>query len=392
MQLDLCVIFGGKSVEHEISVITALQAMRSLNKSKYFIHPLYITKEGDFYTGEALLAIENFRDIPGLLKNCRQAELVSSNGEAFIMTQKGKIFTKPCLQHVDVCLPAVHGTNCEDGTLQGFLQLLGVPYCGCNVAASAIGMDKVAAKTILAANGIPVLPQISFSFEEYADSPENTIARAEQNLPYPMIVKPVNLGSSVGVKAASDKAALAKAIEDCGKYSEKIMIEPAVQNLREINCAVLGDEYEAQASPCEEPLGTDEVLSYADKYMSGGKSGKSGMSSQKRRLPADISPEMTEKIQKLALASFKALGCSGVARVDFLTDAKTGDIYVNEINTIPGSLSYYLWEAAGKRYSVLLDELVDLALKRARREKNINRSFDTGILSGFTFGGTKGKA
>lgn len=386
MKINLAVIFGGKSVEHEISVITALQAIRSIDREKYEVIPVYLTKGEEFYTGEPLFEIENFRDIPALLKGCERVSFARRDGAVYIDGEK-KGLKKPLCVNVDVAFPIVHGTNVEDGTMAGYFHLLGLPYCGCDVTSSALGMDKLASKAVLATKGIPVLTATDFYTSEWSENRQAVIDRIESEHRYPLIVKPVNLGSSVGVYRSENRESLIKDIDNCCALCERVMVENCVENLREINCAVLGDVYEAVASPCEEPLGKDEILSYNDKYRSGGK----GMSGLTRRLPADIGEQMTEQIRGYAVDTFRALGCCGVARVDFLTDRVSGEIYVNEINTIPGSLSFYLWEAAGKSYKQLLDDIISLGLKRERLQQNINYSFDVNILADFSFGGSKGK-
>ncbi len=384
MKINLCVIMGGKSVEHEISIITAVQAIQSLDKEKYEIIPLYITKKSEFYTSPIMCEIDSFKDIPALLEKSERVAFVRKNGTVFLEGEK-KGFKKPYSVNIDVAFPIVHGTNVEDGTLAGFLNLLDLPYCGCDVLSAANSMDKLTTKDILRAKGIPVLYATDFYADKWAPERESMLDLIEKNHRYPIIVKPVNLGSSVGVYKVKTRSDLSAAIDDCFLLCSRVMIENAVENLREINCSVLGDAREAAASPCEEPVGADAILSYGDKYMSGQK----GMSGQTRKLPADLPEGQTETIQKYAVGAFQALGCSGVARIDFLTDAKTGEIYVNELNTIPGSLSFYLWEAGGMKYRELLDKIIALAFKRDRERKNLNFSFDTNILSGFSFGGMK---
>ena len=384
MKIHLCVIMGGKSVEHEISIITAVQAIQALNREKYEIIPLYITKSGEFYTSPAMCEIDSFKDIPALLQRSERVAFVRKGGTVYLEGEK-KGLKRPYCVNIDVAFPIVHGTNAEDGTLAGFLNLLDLPYCGCDVLSAANSMDKLTTKDILRAKGIPVLAATDFYAGRWVSERAAVLDLIEKNHRFPIIVKPVNLGSSVGVYKVKTREDLAAAIDDCFLLCSRVMIENAVENLREINCSVLGDVYEAVASPCEEPVGADAILSYGDKYMSGQK----GMSGQTRKLPADIGEEQTGLIQKYAVEAFQALGCAGVARIDFLTDAKTGEIYVNELNTIPGSLSFYLWEAAGLHYCDLLDRIIMLAFKRDRERKNLNFSFDTDILSGFSFGGLK---
>ena len=303
-----------------------------------------------------------------------------------------KKFGDNVLAQIDVALPAVHGTNVEDGAFQGFLQTLGVPYASCDVLSSAVGMDKYVMKTVFKDNDIPVLPCVVTDIKEYTKTPDEIVARIEAKTTYPVIIKPVNLGSSVGIRKAKNREELVEALEYGFTFAIRVLVENAVTQLKEINCSVIGDYEDAEASECEEPVANDEILSYQDKYVSGSKSGggKSGMASLKRKIPADISPEMREEIRTLAVKAFKCLGCSGVARIDFMLDMADNRIYLNEINTIPGSLSFYLWEPMGVKYSQLLDRMIMLAFKRERENKSISFSFDTNILENITLGGAKG--
>lgn len=399
LKIKVGVIFGGKSVEHEVSVISGLQALRNLNPEKYEPRAIYISKKGEMFVGEKLADISNYSgNIDALCGESTRVTLVNDGGKINIVRYPAKAFSKNVIDYIDVALPVVHGTNVEDGTLSGFLHSISCPYAGCDILSSALGMDKYAAKVIMKAKGLPVLDCVVFSRREYALDVDGTIEKIEKATRYPVIVKPVNLGSSVGIRKAKDRKALADALEYAYEFADRVLVENAVVNMREINCSVLGDKDGAKASECEEPINHDEILSYADKYLSGGKSGSkggtksAGMADTKRLLPAPISPEMRAKIQEYAVGAFLSLGCSGVSRVDFLIDKDNDEIYINEINTIPGSLSFYLWEATGMKYPELLDEIIRLALKREREEGKISYSFDTNILSGVSFGGAKGKA
>ena len=392
MKIRLGVFFGGKSVEHEVSVISALQACRSLNKEKYEIIPVYITKNTEFYIGENIGKIEAYKNIPALLKESERVLPVGNSGTVELLHYPMKKFGNNIAAVIDVALPIVHGTNVEDGALQGYLQTLGVPYAGCDVLSSAVGMDKYVMKCVFADNGIPVLPGTVINIKEFTREQASVTERIESRTHYPVIVKPVNLGSSVGIRKARNRDELLDALDYAFTFAMKVLVEDAITELKEINCAVLGDYEHAEASECEEPVANDEILSYQDKYVGGTKSsgGKSGMASLKRRIPADITPEQREEVRTMAVKAFQALGCGGVARIDFMLDKSTGKIYLNEINTIPGSLAFYLWEPVGLHYSDMLDRLVDLALKRARENKSINFSFDTNILENASFGGSKG--
>ena len=392
MKIRVGVFFGGKSVEHEVSVISALQACRSLNTEKYDIIPIYITKNTEFYIGENIGKIEAYRNIPALLKESSRVIPVGNGGTVELLHYPMKKFGSNVAATIDVALPVVHGTNVEDGALQGYLQTLGIPYASCDVLSSAVGMDKYVMKCVFADNGIPVLPATVVNVKQFTREHDAVLELIESRTQYPVIVKPVNLGSSVGIRKAKDREALEEALDYAFTFAIKVLVENAVTELKEINCSVLGDYEEAEASECEEPIANDEILSYQDKYVGGTKSagGKSGMASLKRKIPADITPEQREEVRTLAVKAFKALGCSGVARIDFMLDKATGKIYLNEINTIPGSLSFYLWEPVGVKYSELLDRMINLAFKRERENKSISFSFDTNILENASFGGSKG--
>ena len=392
MKIKIGVLFGGKSVEHEVSIISAIQAIRYINKDKYDVVPIYVTKSNEMYVGEDIGNIEKYKNIKELLNNSQRVVLLSNNDKLEIYKFPFKKLANNYYDYIDVAFPIVHGTNVEDGTLQGYLKTLNVPFVGCDVTSSAIGMDKYVMKTVLKDNTIPVLNCMRFDFNEYNTDAKKVVSDVEENIEYPVIVKPINLGSSVGIKIAHNKEELFEALEYAFSFAKNILVEKAIIHLKEINCSVLGDYEEAFASECEEPIGSDEILSYEDKYISGGskKTESKGMTSLDRKLPAEISDELKARIQELAIKTFKALGCNGVSRIDFMIDKDTDEVYVNEINTIPGSLSFYLWKATGMNYEELLDKLITLALKREREEKDISYSFDTNILEGVNLGGLKG--
>ncbi|MBQ4067164.1 MAG: D-alanine--D-alanine ligase, partial [Clostridia bacterium] len=371
-------------------------AMENLNAEKYSIIPVYITKEGEMYTGETLRNAESYKSIPTMLKASRKVLFVREGRNTVLRELEGK---KKNDIIVDVAFPIVHGTNVEDGALQGYLRTLGLPFVGCDVLASAVGMDKYVMKTVLKEGGFPVLECLRFNKRN--TRLESCIEAVEAKIPYPVIVKPVNLGSSVGISKADSREALEASLKDAFSYADTVLVERAVTALREINCSVVGDTTKADASECEEPFMADEILSYKDKYMSGGgskgskggaKSGgtKGGMASLKRKVPADLTPEMRERIRTMAVEAFRHLGCNGVSRIDFMIDNDSGELYINEFNTIPGSLSFYLWKPLGVEYRELLDRLVALALKRAREDEDITYSFDTNILAMGAPTGAKG--
>ena len=390
MKIKVGVFFGGKSVEHEVSVISGIQALMAFDKEKYDAIPIYITKENEMYTGEAIGDIKNYKNIPELLKKSIRIFFICEQGKLNLVQYPEKKIGNSVIDHIDVAFPVVHGANVEDGSLQGFLRHYNVPLVGCDVTAAAVSMDKYVMKTVLMDNDIPVLPCVTLNVKEYQENSEATYSRIEGKIDYPVIVKPINLGSSVGIKVAKDRDGLKEALEYAFEFGQKVLVERAIMQLREINCAVLGDYENAQASECEEPISSDEILSYEDKYVAGNKSGSEGMRTAKRELPANLSPELREEIRALAVKTFKALNCNGVSRIDFMIDKDINKVYVNEINSIPGSLAFYLWEALGKPYAELLDDMVKLALKREREESNLMTSFQTNILQNANLSGAKG--
>lgn len=401
MKPTVAVFFGGQSVEHEVSVISANQAMHAIDMEAYDVVPVYITKQGTFYSGVALFNIANYINEEDLLKQLVEVFFVRAQDGVYMEKTRGLFGRR--IRKIDVAVPVVHGTNVEDGTLQGFLELLGLPYSGCDVASSALGMDKAVMKTVLKEAGVAVLDCQCFYKEDFYKDSGAVVEKLEKTIAYPMIVKPYNTGSSIGIRVAEDQDALIECIEYAADFAERILVEHAIGHLREINCSVLGDHTSVKASILEEPVSSGEILSYEDKYMSGGKGGKGtkgakaggsakqGMASSDRKLPADLPDEKTEEIKEMALKTFRALGCSGVSRIDFLMDTDDNDkVYVNEINTIPGSLSFYLWEASGVSFSELMDTLIRLALKRKRERELLHFSFDSNILKNFGKTGIKG--
>lgn len=390
MKTRVAMMFGGKSVEHEVSVISGIQAYMSMDTDKYDVIPVYMTKNNEMYIGDSIGDIESYKNIDELLKKSQRVIMINEDGRVKLVQYPVKKLGKNVEVGIDVAFPVVHGTNVEDGGFQGYLKTMGIPFVGCDVTASAIGMDKYITKLVLKESNVPVLDARLYILSDYADM-ESMMNDIENVFGYPVIVKPVNLGSSVGISVAKSRVELANSVDDAFRYATKVLVEHAITNLREINCSVLGDENDAIASECEEPLHTKDILSYEDKYVSNAKgSGSKGMASVSRRIPAELTPEKREEVRELAVRSFKALGCNGVSRIDFMIDADTDKLYFNEINTIPGSLAFYLWEPVGVPYKELLDRMIQLALKRERTEESLTFTFDTNILNQASFGGSKG--
>lgn len=395
MKINVGVIFGGRSVENEISVITAVQTMAAMDAEKYNVIPIYISKEGRWYTGERLRSTDNYRDMKTLLKSVEEVYLRPIYGDNRLYRVRKPLLGSDTVATIDVILPALHGTGGEDGSFQGTIEFTGIPYACPNPLASANGMDKITMKMILKESGIPVVDYCWFSDKEWLAERQAAIERIEGTLPYPMIVKPANLGSSVGIKAVHDRTELIEAVDTASTYSKRIIVEHLIERLKEINCSVLGNYFHCQASVCEAPVRSGEILSYEDKYLGGGKTERSqGMHSTVREIPARLPDQTTDFIRRTACQTFKVLACDGVARIDFMIDQATDTVYVNEINTIPGSLSFYLWEASGVSFPELIDRLIDIAFQRKRDSDFKITSYSENIfayqsLHGGKTGGTK---
>ena len=386
MKTTVGVFFGGRSTEHEISVISANQAINAFNPDKYEIVPIYISKEGRWYTGRDLLTLSNFRNLPALLGKLTEVYMKPVYGDFNLYTSKKPLFGKDVLATLDVAVPVLHGTNVEDGKFEGVLETIGIPYAGCDTLSSANGMDKIAMKMILRADGIPVVDYVWMTDRQWAADRDAMIKKVEDTLGYPVIVKPANLGSSIGIGPAHDRTQLIGRLDEAARFSTRLIVEHMVTALREINCSVLGDADEFETSVLEEPIKAEEILSYGDKYMGG------GMHAAQKRIPADLPADLAAECRRLAGETFRVLGCHGVSRVDLIIDDDAKKVYVNEINTIPGSLSYYLWEAGGVTFEQLTDRLVRLALKRHRALEGKTLSFAQNIfaMGGGTKGGVKG--
>ncbi len=391
MKIKVGVIFGGETVEHEVSVITAVQAMEHMNLDKYEVVPIYISKDRMWYTGEMLKDIEVYRDFNELKRYAKRVVLTKIDDKFYLQKTKG-LFRKN-VTDIDIAFPIVHGNNAEDGTLQGYLDSVGIPYVGSRVLGSALGQDKVVMKQIFESAKMPIVDYTWFYDSEYADDCDKVFANVKK-LGYPVIVKPATLGSSVGITYVKEEKDLAKAIEEAMKYDTKVVVEKAVQNLVEVNCSVLGNYTHQETSVLEEVTSDEDFLTYADKYV-GGSKGKlkgasKGMASASRIIPARISKELEDKIKETSKEVFKLLNLGGVCRIDYLIDKKTNKYYINEPNTIPGSLAFYLWDKVGKDYSELLDEMITTSIKDYKNRSRKVYSFESNILSNYGIKGLKG--
>jgi D-alanine-D-alanine ligase len=386
------VVFGGRSVEHDVSIVTAHQVMAVLAE-KHQIVPIYVTREGRWLSSPALNDLDVYKT-KRWEEVGEEAVLSPAAGERTLLVG-GSRLRGPRRVRLDVIVPSIHGTYGEDGTLQGLLELADIPYAGSGVVGSAVGMDKVAMKAVFKAAGIPVVPHHLVRVAELDADPEATLDAIEREISYPVFVKPSRLGSSVGIGRAADRPALTEALEVARRYDSSILVEPSMEGCIEINCSVIGGgSFEPQASVCEQPVAWEEFLTFSDKYLRGGKAagtktdeGAAGMAAQERRIPAPISDALTKQIQDNAIRAFKAISASGVARIDSFAKEETGETWVMEINTVPGSFSFYLWEASDLSFSDLMDRVVAIALDNHKAKSGLLFSFDSSMLD--TSGGGK---
>lgn len=396
MKIKLGVIFGGESVEHEVSIISAVQAMESIDEEKYDIIPIYISKDRIWYTGAMLRDIDVYKDFEDLKKYAKEVVLTRKKGKFFLQTTKG-LFRKD-ITDVDIIFPIVHGNNVEDGSLQGYLESVGIPYVGSHVLGAALGQDKVLMKQVFKSNNLPIVDYTWFYDNEYLEN-KDSILKNISTLKYPVVVKPATLGSSVGITYVKSEDDVDSAIKEAIKYDNKIVVEKAVENLIEVNCSVLGNYKYQETSALEEVLSDNELLTYADKYiggakgkLKGGMKSSKGMASTSRVIPARIDKKLASDVTDLSKKVFKALNLSGVCRIDFLIDKKANKVYINEPNTIPGSLAFYLWEPVGKGYKALINDMINIAIKDYKLKEKKTYSFDTNILSNYNgLKGAKGK-
>lgn len=406
--LNVGIVFGGVSPEHEVSIITAMQVAAALDTTKYRPIPVYLAKDGNAYTGPRLFDIEVYKDIETLLLIAQKVHLQSDvKGKVLLASTVPKGWFGQQLKRLqlDVMFLALHGGSGENGAMQGICEFYEVPYTGSGVLASALGMDKVMSKMLCRDQDIPVVSFLSFRERDWADKEEECLDKCEAELGYPVVVKPASLGSSIGISKASDRGTLDAAIEDAFRYDEKVIVEHAVQNLTEINCSVIGNADKALASVLEQPLTGEELLTYQEKYMRGGDGGtkgaksaptsgsgeSAGMASLDRDIPAPLPDEQTTAIQEMAVKIFQLFECAGLARIDFMIDGDTNQVYFNEINTIPGSFSFYLWEPSGIPFPELIDRLIRIALHQHKQKRLRIRSYDVNLLAMHTSRGSKGK-
>ena len=393
-KIQLGVIFGSRSCEHEVSIISGVQLARAVDRNKYDVWPIYIAKDGRWYTGEKLLDIHTYTPFDPYAKGITRVTLDMTAGSGALISyeQEKGLFAKGVVPvtvaKLDCVIPVMHGLHGEDGTLQGLLEMANIPYSSTGVAGSAVGMDKIMMKQVFRGMDFPVLPDLFVLRSEWRSDPEAVMDRIEEKLPYPVFCKPSCLGSSIGVSRADNRNELRDALELAFTYDRRVLVEQGLDHPIEVNCSVLGFDSEVKTSVTEMPTTSGgDLLDFADKYLAG--SGSKGMASLKRVMPAPIGEEMTQRIQELSKRIFRALDCKGVVRIDYMLTKEDG-LYITEINTIPGSMAFYLWQESGLPYTQLVDRLVEYA-NRAFAEKNENNyAFTSDILNGVVLGGKKG--
>jgi D-alanine-D-alanine ligase len=383
----VAVIFGGRSVEHDVSIVTGHQIMRAFDATRYEVVPVYIGRDGRWYTGEPLLELKNFQDEIVSYKGVVTAILSPSvQHHGLIVNPMSGRWQRSEIQRIDVVFPAIHGTHGEDGTLQGLIELADIPYVGCGVMSSAIANDKAMTKRLLRSNGIPVTDDMTLLRADWLNHRDSVLDRIKSEIGFPLFVKPASLGSSIGVTRVLDDAMLPIAIDIAASFDRRVIIERAVQGGTEINCALMGSGDEIVASVLEQPVSWKEFLTYEEKYLRGG----GGMKSAERIIPAPVDDALAERIMQYAAAGFQAIDGRGIARIDFLVDAKGEGVYLNEINTMPGSLAFYLWQESGMSPGQVVDRLVKLAQDVYADKRRSTFNYQTSLIEHTASRGLKG--
>ncbi len=375
----VAVIFGGRSVEHDVSIVTGHQIMSAFPRERYEVVPVYISRDGHWFTGEALAQLDSFQDESLLSRNDISACLLSpdTRHHGLIIEPLAGRFRKSEVRRIDVAFPALHGSHGEDGSVQGLFELADIPYVGCATLGSALTNDKIMTKQVLRQAHIPVLDDRWITRDQWLDDPDTVIDELLKTFDFPLFIKPATLGSSIGIGRADSEALLRASIDIAANFDRRIFIEPALTEGIEINCSIIGFGEDFEASTLEQPVSWDEFLSYEDKYLRGGE----GMKSAERLVPAPIGPELTERIKQTSIAAFKAVEGRGIARIDYLARPKEHAFYLNEINTMPGSLAFYLWREDGYNSSDLVQKLVQLA-RDAHAEKRRNiYDYETNLVN-----------
>lgn len=376
MKLNVGVIFGGKSLEHEMSIITAIQAMNNIDTDKYDVIPIFITKDREWYTGGSLRFVDTYKDMDLLKRYTKRVNLINKNGR-YILQTNGLFKREICELHL--AFPMLHGTNGEDGSIHGYLNLVGIPYVGSNIFSAAVSQDKAFVKQILKANDIPVINFVWFGERFYRNKKEELFKQIDV-LKYPLVLKPSTLGSSIGIKIIRRKEEIDSTIERSFDIDTKIIIEEMIEDAIEYNCSVLLTPNGNITSEIEEITTNKEIRTYGDKFIYE----DTEESSIKRVCPAKISDKLRKQIEFYSLSIFKILNMRGTARVDFLYDKKNNNLFVNEVNCIPFCFAHHLWEARNISYKELLNILMKDAIDNELKLQSMNLVLDSEIISKMT--------
>lgn len=370
------VFFGSRSPEHDVSILTGQLIISGLKKCGYNVIPVYIDKKGKWYSDSKLASMKFFtQNQTDLNKKLESFNIDFNKSSGKIVQQSG--FLKGNVVF-DIAFPAFHGQNGEDGTFQGLCEMLNVPYVGCDVTSSAITMDKVLTKMIYKANNIPTVDFVYFYLSEWRVNKKNVIQQIN-SLNWPVIIKPARLGSSIGISKAKNQKELEFAIEVALHYDEKVIVEKMIENLMDVTCCLIGND-NPTPSLLQESVFSSGFFSYEEKYLKGG-GAQIGNATQSIIIPARLDKKTTKEIQDAAVRAYQIIGCSGIARVDFLYDKKTGRWYANEINTLPGTLYHHLWKKSGIPFGELLKKLIGFAEEKYHRKKQITYTFNSNILT-----------
>lgn len=385
MKKTIAVIFGGRSAEHDVSIITAhIPIIQSLLATGHFdVWPIYIAQDGSWYSDQAMNDLAHFQqnDFASRLAKQKKIQLLFDNGLKIILPSKTGLFgAKSKTIKIDVVFPAMHGTLGEDGSLMGLLRMANVPFVGCDLFASAVAMDKVLTKQVIASENIPVVPFIWFTKNDWEIDKEMWKEKISK-LRFPVFVKPVHLGSSIAITKIKQASELENAVEVALHYDDKVLVEESVENLIEVTLPIMGND-ELQLAAIERPLNKTDFLDFNDKYLTGGK--KYSGTDVNREIPAKIDKNLAKQVEDWGKKTYRALGCSGIARVDFLIDGTNKRVYVNEVNTLPGSLYHHNWKTVGVSGVELVTKLVTLAEERFAERQSITYTFNSDILKKIT--------
>jgi len=373
------VFFGSRTPEHDISIITAQLIISGLRGLEFNVVPVYIDKKGKWLIGEEL----------GDLKIFSKGEEIDAKYSKYYLDMEGSfgkmVFKKKGIKKktvvINIAFPAFHGSFGEDGTFQGVLEMLNIPYIGCDTASSAVCMDKALTKQVYQTENIPTTKFVCFKSKEWQENKSTILNKIKDNFNWPVFVKPVHLGSSIAIAKVKDQdiSTLENKIEVALYYDNKVLVEEAVPNLMDVTCCVIGNE-ELKASLLQESVFQSDLFDFNEKYLKEGGS-QLGKSQSGVVIPARLDESTTNAIRKMAMKAYRVLDCSGIARIDFLFNKETKEFFVNEVNPLPGTIYHHLWQKSGLSLSDLLSKLIELAVEKHKQKQNVNYTFNSGVLN-----------